>query len=663
MKQPGVRLSLIAVALIAVSAISMAVALVTAGGSYVEPTPGIADGGPFVVWMTPVTRLLTLLAAIACIGWIGAAAVLDPAGRHGFVSPAGRRDLVFAAGAALVWAVLALIQMVFTLADVLAIPLSTAADPRVIAKYANDLAATRSLIIMAMLATLVAIALVATSSTGAAASWLLVALVAVALPSLAGHASAIGDHALALTAGAAHSIGAAVWIGGLFALGVHAVRDDIPMQRSAQRFSNIALVAFILVLASGLANGYTRLETPDQIITTGYGQVLLAKTVLLVGLAVFAWMLRTRVIASLATRSQRAVFARVAGLDLTLMVIAVGLGVALAMSPYPRVSVQFESLGESILGFAFPPAPTWTSVIVGFRLEPLFFVGSLIALGLYTAGYVRLRRRHDAWPVGRFISWVLGITVVVWCTNGPIAQYSQVSVQLHMLQHMTLSMLAPILLVLGAPATLALRAIKPSTGPERGPREWLTWFLHSWINRVLTNPFYVLFIYGIGLFGLYMTPAFGWLMGSHLGHLYMELHFLGAGYLFYWVLIGIDPRPKPVPYWGRLILLLAALSIHGLFAVVLMMDPHPMAPEWFALVRPPWLIDPLADSAIGGQIAWGLSEIPTVLVIIVVAVQWARSDTREARRLDRGADRDGDADLAAYNERLAELSAHKGQEH
>jgi putative copper resistance protein D len=42
-------------------------------------------------------------------------------------------------------------------------------------------------------------------------------------------------------------------------------------------------------------------------------------------------------------------------------------------------------------------------------------------------------------------------------------------------------------------------------------------------------------------------------------------------------------------------------------------------------------------------------------VLIAIAVQWARSDERDAKRLDRQADRDGDIELAAYNDRLANM--------
>ena len=633
----------------------LAVGLVVAGGAYEAPALGLPDPGPAVVWGSPILRLLTDVAALVTIGWLLSASVLDPAGKNGVVSPAGRRDLVRAGLAACAWAVLALVQMVFSLANVLGLTLIEALNPQVIATYANEVPATRALIAVAALALVVAVGCFLSSSTGAAMGWLVTSLLAAALPALGGHGAGLGDHAMALSSGVAHILAAYLWVGGLLALALHAVRRDMPIQRAVQKFSSIALIAFVLVAVSGMANAYTRLDTVNQLFSTGYGQVIVFKLFILVALGVMAWVMRERITNSLTT-SRISVFARVAALELLTMGVAIALGVALSASAPPRVETQFTSYGESLLGFAYPSSPTFDSVAFGFHLDPLFFVGSLVAAGLYIAGVARMRSRGHVWPWGRTISWMLGLVVVIWCTNAGISQYAQVSVGLHMLQHMTLTMLAPILLVLGAPATLALRALRPSHGHERGPREWLVWFLHSWITRILTNPFYVFVVYVLGLYGLYLTPAFGWLMGSHVGHIVMQLHFLFSGYLFYWVVIGVDPRPRPLSYWARLLLLLLALAVHGFFAVILMMSSTPLAYEWYGIVRPPWIPDLLQDSLNGGQVAWALSEIPTLIVMIVISIQWARSDDREAKRNDRQADRDGNTELNAYNDHLARLA-------
>ncbi len=643
--------------LVAVAIVALAFGMVLAGGSYQPALPGLPDSGVLVGWGTPILRTLTDIAGLVTIGWLLAATVLDPSGKDGVVSRVGRADLTRATWFAALWAVLALVQMLFQLAYVLGETLSEASTPGSISTFANEIPTTRALFVMAILAIVVAVGAISTSTTGASAAWLIIAVAATTLPALAGHSAGLGDHALATTCGVAHVVAVVVWMGGLFALAVHAFRRDVPMDRPVKRFSTIALVGIVLAAASGFGNAYTRLDTPLQLFTTGYGQVLLLKTGLVAVLAVMGWIMRNRIIGTLGTASRVAVFARLAGLELAVMFVALGLGVALASSPIPRTEVPLPSFGESLLGFPYPPPPTFASVAGTFHLDALFFTASLIAGALYVAGVVRLRRRGDSWPVMRTVAWIAGLLIVIWCTSSGIALYAQVTVGLHMLQHMTMTMMGPIFLVMGAPATLALRALKPAVGNERGPREWLVWFLHSWITGILTNPFFVFFIFALGLYGLYMTPLFGFLMGSHIGHVVMQLHFLFAGYLFYWVLIGIDPRPRPLPYWGRLLLLLIAMAVHAFFSVVLMMGTTPMAVEWYGIVRPPWVTNPLMDTLQGGQVAWAVSEIPSLIVLLAIAVQWSRSDQREATRLDRKADRDHDAELNAYNEQLAALAA------
>ncbi len=650
------RISLVGALLVFLAVSTTALGLVISGGAYAPAPVGISDPGPLVVWGSVLLRVLTDIAAVTTIGFLIAAAFLDPSGKDGVLSPAGRKDVVRASKSAVVWMFLAIAQTIFLLANVLSLSLTQTLNPTVISTYVNEVPATRALVATAIVALVIALGGYVTATTGVSAAWLALALITASLPALAGHGSGFGDHALALTAGVAHVIAATLWVGGVFVLILHALRKDIPIQRSLQRFSPIALTAIALLAVSGIANAYTRLNSASELFTTGYGQVVTMKVTLILALGIIGWLLRQRVIPQLNRLSRSVIFVRTALIELIIMVMAMSLGVALAASPYPRIETELPSYGESLLGYLYPEPPTFERIAFGFQLEPFFLVGSLVAASLYAVGYARLRARGDAWPIMRLVSWMAGIAVVIWCTNSGIALYSQVSVGLHMTQHMTLTMLGPIFLVMGAPATLALRALKPSSTNERGPREWVVWFLHSPINRVLTNPFYVFVVYVIGLYGLYLTPAFGWLMGSHVGHIIMQLHFVTAGYLFYWVLIGIDPRPRPLPYWGRIVLLLLSLGVHAFFAVILMMGTTPMAVEWYGIVRPDWVTDPLQDTLFGGQVAWGLSEIPALIVLIVIMVQWSRSDDREAVRKDRQADRDGDAELNAYNERLASMN-------
>jgi putative copper resistance protein D len=81
-----------------------------------------------------------------------------------------------------------------------------------------------------------------------------------------------------------------------------------------------------------------------------------------------------------------------------------------------------------------------------------------------------------------------------------------------------------------------------------------------------------------------------------------------------------------------------------------------LAGDFYKSLQLTWNTDLLSDQRLGGGIAWSAGEVPLILVLIALLVQWRRTDQRTAVRLDRAADRDDDADLAAYNAMLAKLS-------
>lgn len=295
----------------------------------------------------------------------------------------------------------------------------------------------------------------------------------------------------------------------------------------------------------------------------------------------------------------------------------------------------------------------------GLALSPdtFFLVGSLLVLFLYGWGVVRLRRRGDAWPVGRTVFFALGVLTVMLVTCTGLNDYGMVMFSVHMVQHMVISMLSPILLLLGAPVTLALRALPVAgRGRGKGPREWLLALLHSRYMRVITHPAFTIPMFIASLYALYFTPLFDLLMASRPGHIFMMVHFLAVGLTFFWPIMGVDPGPHRPGYVMRMLELFAGMPFHAFFGIALMMATQPMVDTF--LDPPASLgVDPLSDQNAAGGIAWAFSEIPSVVVLVALLYQWYRSEERVARRQDRAADRDGDKELEAYNAYLASLQA------
>jgi putative copper resistance protein D len=271
----------------------------------------------------------------------------------------------------------------------------------------------------------------------------------------------------------------------------------------------------------------------------------------------------------------------------------------------------------------------------------------------YLAAVVRLRRRGDRWPWHRTVLWIAGIAVLFWVTNGPVNVYERYLFSVHMLGHMLLSMAIPVLLALAAPITLALRAIRKRDDGSRGPREWILLAVHSKVAVVLTHPLVAAGLFAASLWVFYYSPLFRWSTEDHVGHTWMVLHFLLTGFLFAQTLVGIDPLPNRAPYPLRLLLLLATMAMHAFFGLSLVTGTALLLPDWYGAMGRTWGLPPLQDQQAGGGIAWSVGEIPTVALAILVAMMWSRSDARDAKRHDRTADRDDDAELKAYNEMLA----------
>ncbi|SOD63022.1 putative copper resistance protein D [Streptomyces zhaozhouensis] len=288
--------------------------------------------------------------------------------------------------------------------------------------------------------------------------------------------------------------------------------------------------------------------------------------------------------------------------------------------------------------------------------DSFFLVGCLLVLALYGIGVARLRRRGDSWGAGRVVAFTLGVLSVAAVTATRLNDYGMVLFSAHMIQHMVISMVSPILLLLGAPVTLLLRALPAAGRGRRGPREWLVTLLHSHYVRAVSSPLFTIPLFIASLYALYFTPLFDFLMGSRLGHLGMMLHFLAVGLVFFWPIMGVDPGPRRAGHLMRMLELFATMPFHAFFGIALMMASEPLI-DTYAEIPASLGTDALSDQSAAGGIAWAFSEIPTVIVLLALVFQWYVSEQRTSRRLDRAADRDGDAELAAYNKYLAELGS------
>lgn len=645
-QRPPRALLLAPVLLVIAAATAMLTALAT----------GAATGGtlvpasPLVTWGLPVVRALHHLGLMLAIGSGGVAVLLLPGPARTQITAlgAGRGAVIRLGGAgAALWAIASLAQIPLGALEAA----GTGTDLQL-----WDLAMGTELgklqLGIAIAAGCAAVFYTLARSTVLACWGLAASVIGALLLGLAGHAGASLDHTNAVNAMALHLLAVSVWGGGLLVLGLmgSVIGDGLPV--AVRRFSPWALASVVALAISGVVSAGIRLDSLSDLVLLPYGRIVLTKAVVLIVLAGVGAVQRRRL-------GDAMRFRHLALTEGVLMAALIGLSIGLGRTN-PPVPQAIPAEGElrilSLVGYLPPDEPFGVrTLFTQFQPDWIALLLAVAMAGSYIAGVWRLRRRGDAWPRIRTVVFVLGCVAFAWVMSGGAAAYGRTRFDAHMVQHMAMMMVVPPLWVLGGPVTLLTRATAPRTDGSRGLREWVIAALHSRYARAVSSPPVAGVFFAGSLVLFYFTPLFEQSMYHHLGHVLMTVHFLASGYLFAWVLIGIDPATKPINPVLKLITLLVTLSFHAFFGVAVVSATWLIAQDWYQDLGIYTATQLETIQQRGGSIMWGVSEVPTVLYAIIVAIQWTRSEERRARQYDRKAARDDDAELTAYNEYLRSL--------
>ncbi len=641
------RRSLIAIAIAALTAlVTLLIALLLTGSTQ----PGqFSDPGAVVRWGTPVVKLIMNFSMAITIGSLAFSAFAANPEQQKRLQP-------IASWAAAIWLLSAASYFVMTYLSAAGITISYGPE------FSSGLWLFATEIELGvLLAWNLAFAFILSLSTIMFPSGRMIAVnTALGIAGLyplaeSGHASSDIGHGIAVNSMLMHLVGISVWVGGLIAL--FAIYFDEPDKRSVlvKRYSTLALFAFILVAISGLTGGFIRLYQPGDLLSS-YGLLLITKAAVLVVLGCFGAWHRLKLIRSIESGSSS--FIRIVGGEIAFMGIALALATALASTTPPINPAQFEALtpAQILTGDPLPPELTDLAWITVWDVDILWLTISLLGIALYLNGVRILRARGDKWPVARTMSWVAGMLVLLYVTSGAPNAYQEYLFSVHMVGHMMLSMLVPVLLVPGAPVTLLSRAQAPRTDGSKGLREWVLWAVHTPYAWLISHPLFAGLNFALSLVMFYYTPLFRWATEEHLGHQWMIVHFVITGYLFVQSLMGVDPQPHKPAFPVKLMLLIGTMAFHAFFGLGLMNEQSLLLADWFGSMGRTWGDDPLADQAVGGAFAWGVGEIPTIIITLIVVYQWSQSDVRERRRLDRASDRAGNQDVEDYNKMLEELA-------
>lgn len=627
------------------------------GGTNLTAITGLRDPGPLTTYGVSVVRLFAEVSAVVVIGSLLLAAFLVPPQKSGTLAADGYGALRVAAFTSWLWFVFAVASAYFSAAESAGRPVGEVLDPEVFVVILDVVEAPRAWLVTACVALIVAVGAQLTLTWGWTVTLFGFSLLGLVPLALIGHSASGGAHDVATNSLLYHLIAAALWVGGLIALLALGKRGSKNLPLAARRFSRLALVCWIVMAVSGVVNGLVRI-TPDQLFSDAYGLLLLAKIVALGVLGVFGQQQRVRGVRALQESGTRGPLLQLAGVEILLMCLTFGIAGALSRTPSPDEGTVPGRV-QLLIGYELDGPPTFGRLLFDWRFDFVYGTAAITLAVLYLAGVRRLRKRGDHWPVGRTVAWLGGCASLLIATSSGIGRYSPAMFSVHMGTHMFLSMVTPVLLVLGGATTLALRALPPAgRDAPPGPREWLLAAVNSPVARWLTQPIIALLLFVGSFYLLYFSGLFDVALEYHWAHLAMNAHFLLAGYVFFWPLIGVDPAPRRLMPLGRVGVMFLSMPFHAFFGVILMSSQTVIGEEFYTQLKLPWVGDLLTDQRLGGGIAWAFGEVPALIVLVALMVQWAQADEREARRVDRRARRLGDQDdeLAAYNAMLAKMA-------
>ncbi|WP_155592251.1 cytochrome c oxidase assembly protein [Lysinibacillus cavernae] len=197
----------------------------------------------------------------------------------------------------------------------------------------------------------------------------------------------------------------------------------------------------------------------------------------------------------------------------------------------------------------------------------------IISFISYIIAVIISNQQKKQWPYFRTLSWILGHLCAILTLIGPLAEFAHVNFSAHMVGHLLLGMLAPLLIALSAPMTLFLRTI-----PVKMAR-FVSCILRNSYFKFLSNPITASILNVGGLWLLYTTPLFNMMHENSFLYILIHIHIFLAGYLFTIAFIYIDPTPHQRPYVFRSIVLLVALTAHSILSKYIYANPPNHVPS------------------------------------------------------------------------------------
>jgi putative membrane protein len=296
--------------------------------------------------------------------------------------------------------------------------------------------------------------------------------------------------------------------------------------------------------------------------------------------------------------------------------------------------------------------PTLLGLAFGWTIEPAVALPLLVAAFGWLWVVRRIDRLHPANPVPRrrSVAFLSGLAVIALALMSGIDTYDTTLFSVHMVQHLLLTLVAAPLIALAAPITALLRGATPNVR-----RTVILPILHSRVLRIVSFPVVAWIVFAGVMWGTHFSPIFDLSLEDPLVHDLEHALYLGAGLLFWWPAVGLDPSPWRMPHPVRALYVLTQMPQNTFLAVTILNSSVPLYAHYATLVRP-WGPSALEDQRIAGGLMWLVGDILFIAAMAAVVAGWMLHEKRQEAAVDRRVDRERAA-IRVREARLAERLA------
>ncbi len=298
--------------------------------------------------------------------------------------------------------------------------------------------------------------------------------------------------------------------------------------------------------------------------------------------------------------------------------------------------------------------PDASNLVLGWSGDPLVWLPAIVALLLWRTGVRKVNREHPGNPVPgrRTWGWVLGVLAVLVALDSGIERYDTTLFSVHMVQHLLLTLVAPVLLLYAGPITLLLRASSSATR-----KRWIFPLLHSRVVRILSFPVVSWLLFAAVMWGSHFSPLFDLSLENELVHRMEHALFLSAALLFWWPIVGPDPSPWRMRPAAKVLYVGLQMPQNTFLALAIYMSSIPLYNHYLTTIRT-WGPTALEDQQIAGGVMWLGGDFAFIGALILLMVVWARDEERRSV----GEDRRLEGERAAIREREVRLAARRAAE-